>query len=50
MSLEGVVSYYWLNVDVQEADDVALYYPSPSGAAGNIKDHVAFYPQVTIEG
>ena len=45
-----LASYYSLNVDGQEAHDVALYYPSPSGAAGNIKDRVAFYPQVTIEG
>ena len=47
---KGLASYYSLNVDGQEANDVAWYYPTPSGAAGNIKDHVAFYPQVRIEG
>ena len=47
---KGLASYYSLNVDGQEVNDVAWYYPDPSEAAGNIKDHVAFYRQVTIEG
>ena len=47
---KGLASYYSLNVDGQEAQDVAWYYPEPSDAASNIKDHVAFYPQVKIEG
>jgi uncharacterized protein (DUF427 family) len=47
---KGLASYYSLNVESQEANDVAWYYPTPSDAAGNIKDHVAFNPQVTIEG
>jgi uncharacterized protein (DUF427 family) len=49
-SWKGLASYYTVNVDGQEARDVAWYYPVPSGAASNIKDHVAFYPQVVIEG
>lgn len=47
---KGVASYYSVSVEGQDAQDVAWYYPSPSNAASNIKDHVAFYPQVTIEG
>lgn len=47
---KGLASYYSLKVDGQEAKDIAWYYPKPSDAAANIKDHVAFYPQITIEG
>jgi uncharacterized protein (DUF427 family) len=47
---KGLASYYTVKVDGQEAQDVAWYYRAPSDAASNIKDHVAFYPQVTIEG
>ena len=47
---KGVASYYSVTVDGQGAQDVAWYYPVPSDAASKIKDHVAFYPQVTIEG
>jgi uncharacterized protein (DUF427 family) len=45
-----MASYYSVSVEGQEAQDVAWYYPEPSDAASNIKDHVAFYPQVKIEG
>jgi uncharacterized protein (DUF427 family) len=47
---KGLASYYSIIVDGQVAQDVAWYYPETSDAAANIKDHVAFYPQVTIEG
>ncbi|MDG0867530.1 DUF427 domain-containing protein [Candidatus Lucifugimonas marina] len=47
---KGTASYYSVDVDGQQAQDVAWYYPSPSDAASNIKDHVAFYPQVVVEG
>ncbi len=47
---KGLASYYSVTVNGQEASDIAWYYPKPSDAAVNIKDHVAFYPQVTIEG
>lgn len=49
-SWKGLASYYSVQVDGQEAKDVAWYYPEPLDAASNIKDHVAFYPQVSIEG
>lgn len=44
----GLASYYSLEVDGQVANAVAWYYPEPSSAASNIKDHVAFYSHVVI--
>ena len=46
---KGVASYYSLSVNGFKLSDVAWYYPRPSNAAAHIKDHVAFYPEVTIE-
>lgn len=46
---KGVASYLNVVVDGKELNDVAWYYPEPNSAASNIKDYVAFYPQVTIE-
>jgi uncharacterized protein (DUF427 family) len=47
---KGIASYYSVSVDGQEARDVAWYYPETLDAANNIKNHIAFYPQITIEG
>ena len=47
---KGVASYYSLSVDGEEMPDVAWYYPEPSQAASNIKNYVAFYPAVNVEG
>jgi uncharacterized protein (DUF427 family) len=47
---KGLASYYSVSVDGQQASDVAWYYPAPSEAAANIKDYVAFYQQIVIEG
>ncbi len=47
---KGIASYYSLNVGGEEASDAAWFYPQPSQAAANIKDYVAFYPVVTVEG
>jgi len=46
---KGTASYYSLAVDGQENRDAAWYYPMPSEAAANIKDHVAFWRGVTVE-
>jgi uncharacterized protein (DUF427 family) len=46
---KGVASYYTLNVDGTELQDVAWFYPRPSKAAAHIKGHIAFYPAVTVE-
>ena len=47
---KGQASYYSLSIDGEELPDVAWYYPEPSQAASNIKDYVAFYPAVKVEG
>jgi len=47
---KGLASYYDVEVEGQRAQAVAWTYRDPSQAASNIKDHVAFYPKVRIEG
>ncbi len=47
---KGIASYYDVHVEGQSAEAVAWTYKDPSPAAANIKDHVAFYPKVRIEG
>jgi len=47
---KGEASYYSIEVNGETLKDAAWYYPSPSDAASEIKDHVAFYgSKVTIE-
>jgi len=45
---KGKASYFSLEVDGKENKDAAWYYPSPSDAAKEIKDHVAFWKGVEI--
>ena len=45
---KGVASYYTITVDGQENRDAAWYYPQPSEAAREIRDHVAFWRGVRI--
>jgi uncharacterized protein (DUF427 family) len=47
---KGLASYYNLTSNRGGALDVAWYYPHPSPLARRIKNHVAFYPDVRIEG
>jgi uncharacterized protein (DUF427 family) len=42
-------NYYNVVVDDKENKDAAWYYSSPKDAAGEIKDHVAFWRGVKIE-
>jgi uncharacterized protein (DUF427 family) len=46
---KGVASYYDVVVDGKVNADAAWYYPEPSAAAANIKDHVAFWHGVQVE-
>ncbi len=46
---KGSASYYSVAVGDDTIADVAWTYHEPKDAAENIKDHVAFYPQVTVE-
>ncbi len=48
-SWKGTASYYHVEVGGQRNPDAAWYYPEPSAAARNIKDHVAFWKGVKIE-
>ena len=45
---KGTASYYSLLVDGKTNEDAAWYYPAPSTAAANIKDHVAFWNGVEV--
>jgi uncharacterized protein (DUF427 family) len=47
---KGLASYYDVEVEGQRAQAVAWTYKDPSDRASMIKDHVAFYPKVSIEG
>jgi len=46
---KGVASYYTIQVNGQVNKDAAWSYPTPSDAAANIKDHVAFWRGVKVE-
>jgi len=46
---KGTASYYHVEVGGQRNPDAAWYYPEPSVAARNIKDHVAFWKGVRVE-
>ena len=45
---KGLANYYTVEVDGQINADAAWYYPTPSNAAREIKDHVAFWRGVQI--
>ncbi len=47
---KGVASYYTVTVDGASNPDAAWYYPEPKDAAAQIRDHVAFWRGVTVEG
>ncbi|MGR8007704.1 DUF427 domain-containing protein [Streptomyces hypolithicus] len=47
---KGVARYYSVTVDGVTNPDAAWYYPHPSPLARRIKNHVAFWNGVTIEG
>ena len=46
---KGVASYYHVVVDGKVNKDAAWYYPEPKSAAGEIKDHIAFWRGVSVE-
>ncbi len=45
---KGTASYYDLKVQGATNPDAAWYYPTPSGLADGIKDHVAFWNGVKV--
>jgi uncharacterized protein (DUF427 family) len=46
---KGKASYYHVNVNGEQNKDAAWYYPDPSAAAGEIRDHIAFWRGVRVE-
>lgn len=46
---KGTASYYTLEVAGKTNKDAAWYYPEPKEAAKQIKNHVAFWKEVTVE-
>ena len=49
-SWKGTAHYFTVVVDGAENPDAAWFYPDPKPAAKNIKDHVAFWHGVRVEG
>lgn len=47
---KGTASYFNLVVDGATNPGAAWYYPDPKPAAADIKDHVAFWRGVKVEG
>ncbi|MDP9405100.1 MAG: DUF427 domain-containing protein [Actinomycetota bacterium] len=47
---KGEASYYSIEVDGARIEDGAWYYPDPKQAAAEIKDHVAFWKGVEVQG
>jgi uncharacterized protein (DUF427 family) len=45
---KGIASYYDVVVGADTNKDAAWYYPTPSAAASQIADHVAFWKGVTV--
>ena len=45
---KGEASYYSLEVNGKTNENAAWFYPEPSDAAKNIKDHVAFWNGVEV--
>ena len=45
---KGEAHYYDVVVDGEVNANAAWYYPDPSSAAANIKDHVAFWKGVAV--
>jgi uncharacterized protein (DUF427 family) len=45
---KGTARYYDIEVNGQRNRDAAWYYPEPSKAAQDIKDHVAFWRGVDV--
>lgn len=46
----GIARYYTVSVGGQTNPDAAWYYPKPSPLARRIKNHVAFWHGVVVEG
>jgi uncharacterized protein (DUF427 family) len=48
--VEGVARYYTLTVNGKVNPNTTWYYPRPTPLARRIKNHVAFWNGVVVEG
>lgn len=46
---KGQASYYSIEVDGEKNENAAWFYPSPTEAASNIKNYVAFWKGIEIK-
>lgn len=49
-SWKGTASYWTLEVDGRTNPDAAWYYPDPKPEAEAVRDRIAFWRGVTVEG
>jgi uncharacterized protein (DUF427 family) len=47
---KGTAHYYHVEVDGMRNENAAWYYPQPKPAAAQIKDYVAFWNGVRVDG
>lgn len=47
---KGIASYYHVRVGEEVNKDAAWYYPEPKGAAKLLKNYVAFWRGVQVDG
>jgi uncharacterized protein (DUF427 family) len=47
---KGTAHYYHVEVDGMKNENAAWYYPEPKPAAAEIKDHIAFWKGVHVDG
>jgi uncharacterized protein (DUF427 family) len=47
---KGDASYYHVIANGRRNEDAAWYYPEPYGVAARIKDYIAFWKGVQVEG
>jgi len=47
---KGTAHYYHVVVNGERNENAAWYYPEPKQAAANIKQHVAFWKGVRVQG
>jgi uncharacterized protein (DUF427 family) len=47
---KGTAHYYHVEVDGMRTENAAWYYPNPKPAAAEIKDRIAFWKGIRVEG
>ena len=47
---KGTAHYYHVVASGERSENAAWYYPDPKPAAANIKDHLAFWKGVKVQG